>query len=212
MSSEQPEFSTLKGSISDNTLRAITHAPFNIKHMSPVQAAVLPLLPELADPHNPDDPSTSPRDLLVKARTGTGKTLAFLIPAVEARIKALDKQSKQALADSGVKHDKHAEDRAKRAIARREVGALILSPTRELATQIANEAIKLSGSHPGFEVRLFVGGVSKHMQMREWMKGRRDIVVGTPGRIRDVLENEPAVKDALSSAKLVSLLYMLLEL
>lgn len=180
--------------------------------MSPVQAAVLPLLPELANPYDPDDSSASPRDLLVKARTGTGKTLAFLIPAVEARIKALEKQSKQAVVDSGVKYDKHAEDRAKRAIARREVGALILSPTRELATQIANEAIKLSGSHPGFEVRLFVGGVSKHMQMREWMKGRRDIVVGTPGRIRDVLENEPSVKDALSSAKLVSLLRMLLEL
>ncbi len=176
--------------------------------MSPVQAAVLPLLPDLAKPYDPEDASTSPRDLLVKARTGTGKTLAFLIPAIEARMKALDKHAKQAVADSGLKGDRHLEDRAKRALSRREVGALILSPTRELATQIANEAIKLSSHHHGFEVRLFVGGVSKYHQMKEWMKGRRDIVVGTPGRIRDVLENEPTVRESLATAKMVRPTYI----
>ncbi|KAI0776483.1 DEAD-domain-containing protein [Irpex lacteus] len=202
VSSDQPEFSTLQGRVSEHTLQAITRSPFNIKHMSPVQAAVLPLLPDLAKPYDPEDASTSPRDLLVKARTGTGKTLAFLIPAIEARMKALDKHAKQAVADSGLKGDRHLEDRAKRALSRREVGALILSPTRELATQIANEAIKLSSHHHGFEVRLFVGGVSKYHQMKEWMKGRRDIVVGTPGRIRDVLENEPTVRESLATAKM----------
>ncbi|KAI0694965.1 P-loop containing nucleoside triphosphate hydrolase protein [Cytidiella melzeri] len=199
--SDQPEFSTLEGKVSRLTLQAITHKPFNLKNMSPVQAAVLPLLPEIAEPHNPDV-SGPPRDLLVKARTGTGKTLAFLVPAIEAREKALAHQAKQAVQNSGLRSDRYSEDRAKRAIAHSEAGVLILSPTRELATQIANEALKLSSHHPGFEVRLFVGGVSKRQQMREWMKGRRDIVVGTPGRIRDVLENEPSVTAALGKAKL----------
>jgi ATP-dependent RNA helicase MSS116, mitochondrial len=200
---DQPMFSTLEGRVSQRTLKAIIHEPFNHKNMSPVQAAVLPLLPELARSYNPNETSGPPRDLLVKARTGTGKTLAFLVPAIEAREKALEQHAKQAVLDSGLGDDKHLADKAKRVMARQQVGALILSPTRELATQIANEAIKLSSHHPGFEVRLFVGGMSKGAQMREWMRGRRDIVVGTPGRIRDVLENEPAVAAALGKAKLV---------
>lgn len=200
---DQAEFSTLQGRVSNPTLDAIIRKPFQLTHMSSVQAAVLPLLPELARPYDPNNTTGPPRDLLVKARTGTGKTLAFLVPALEARQRALDERAKQAQKDTGLQPDKHTQDRAKRAMAREEVGTLILSPTRELATQIANEAVKLSSHHEGLEVRLFVGGMSKGMQMREWMRGRRDIVVGTPGRIRDVLENEPTVAAALSKAKMV---------
>lgn len=200
---DQPAFSTLEGRVSQDTLNAVTGNPFRLTNMSPVQAAVLPLLPELARPYDPKDTSGPARDLLVKARTGTGKTLGFLIPALEAREKALDAHAKQAAIDAGSPTDRHLMDRAKRAMARSQVGALILSPTRELATQIAKEAIKLSSHHPGFEVRLFVGGESKRQQMREWTRGNKDIVVGTPGRIRDVLENEPMVAEGLARTKMV---------
>ncbi|KAJ8462665.1 hypothetical protein ONZ45_g17854 [Pleurotus djamor] len=96
-------------------------------------------------------------------------------------------------------------ERALKAFTRSHAGCLIISPTRELATQIANEALKVTERHNGFQVRLFVGGMSKRQQMREWMRGRRDIVVGTPGRLRDVLENEPEVAKALADTKMLIL-------
>jgi ATP-dependent RNA helicase MSS116, mitochondrial len=197
---DQPRFDTLDGKVHKSTLRAIEQV-FKITHMSPVQAAVLPLLPSLAEPYNPASPA--PRDLLVKAKTGTGKTLGFLVPAIEARLKALDAAGKKAVQDAGLVSDRHLEDRARRTMARNEAGCLIITPTRELATQIANEALRLSSKHDAFEVRLFVGGASKRMQMRDWMRGRRDIVVGTPGRIRDLLENEPEVTKGLQNCKMV---------
>lgn len=203
-----PEFSTLQGRVSNETLKAITIKPHTLTHMSPVQAEVLPLLPEIAEPYSEHPPADGkarpPRDLLVKARTGTGKTLAFLVPAIEARLKAIDAFGKQAVKDAGLTSDKHMESRARRVFSREQVGTLIISPTRELATQIANEALRLTHHHKDFEVRLFVGGSSKRMQMRDWMKGRRDIVVSTPGRLRDLLTSEPEIVRGISKTKLVS--------
>jgi len=172
--------------------------------MSPVQAAVLPLLPELARPHGKDESDGPPRDLLVKAKTGTGKTLAFLVPAIEARIKAIDKAGVDALEGNNGRPDAGVVENAKRAYAKRTVGTVIISPTRELATQIAHEAVKLTHWHKDFEVNLFTGGSSKSAQLREFKRGRRDIVVATPGRIRDVLENEPDVAKVLRTANHVS--------
>lgn len=197
-------FTALKGTIDYDTFKAITVKPFKHTHMSPVQHAVLSLLPELAQPYTPN-PSPNPdgthtktrRDLLVKAKTGTGKTLAFLVPAIEARLASIKANAKQAVIDAGLESDKHLEGRATRVFTRQSVGTLIISPTRELATQIANEALRLTHHHDGFEVRLFVGGMSKRMQLRDWMKGRRDIVVATPGRLRDLLTSEPDVAKGL---------------
>ncbi|KAF9458939.1 P-loop containing nucleoside triphosphate hydrolase protein [Collybia nuda] len=203
---EPPHFSTLKGRVSERALQAIISKPMNLTHMSPVQAEVFPLLPELADPYDPETSANGPpRDLLVKAKTGTGKTLAFLLPAVEARLKALEAHGKQAVVDAGLTDDKQLEHRAQQAFARENVGTLIISPTRELATQIATEAMRLTSHLDGFQVRLFVGGDSKRMQMRDWMRGRRDIVVATPGRLRDCLESEPEVARGISQTQLLIL-------
>ena len=203
---ELPHFMTMEGSISPLTLKALTQTPMKLTHMSPVQAEVFPLLPKLAeqyDPNAPDDGSA--RDLLVKARTGTGKTLAFLLPAVEARLKAVEAHGKQAVKDAGLTGDKNLEMRAQRAFAQKNLGTLIISPTRELATQIAVEAQRLTSHLEGFQVKLFVGGASKGLQMRDWMKGRRDILVSTPGRLRDFLISEPEVASVLSKTQLVCL-------
>jgi ATP-dependent RNA helicase MSS116, mitochondrial len=132
--------------------------------MTAVQAAVLPLLPQLALPEEPG--STAPRDLLVKAKTGTGKTLGFLIPAVEARLNQLKQAGLQNAKESG-QSSLALQMRAQRAFAKKNVGTLIISPTRELASQIAVEATRLATHHDEMEVRLFVGGVSKGGQMRE---------------------------------------------
>ncbi|KAI9510168.1 DEAD-domain-containing protein [Russula earlei] len=194
------EFSSLRTKISPDTLRAITDRPFKHTHMSTVQAAVLPLLPDLARPYNKDESQGPPRDLLVKAKTGTGKTLGFLVPAIEARTKAIDKAGVDALEGTGGRPDARVVENAKRSFARKTVGTVVISPTRELATQIATEATKLTHWHKGFEVKLFTGGSSKRFQLREFQRGRNDIVVATPGRIRDVLENEPDVAQVLKTA------------
>lgn len=80
------------------------------------------------------------------------------------------------------------------------VGTVILSPTRELATQIATEAAKLMTHCKGMDVRLFIGGASKGIQLRDFERQRRDIVVATPGRMKDML-NMPMVRRAVEQAK-----------
>lgn len=199
-------FSEIEDLITPETYEAITVKPHKLTTMTSVQAAVLPMIPQLTK-HCSEldkvDGKLPPRDLLVRAKTGTGKTLAFLVPAIEARIAAIERVKQEALDKAGLAKDRIYEARAARAFTRTDVGTLIISPTRELATQIANEVLKLSYHHEGFEVRLFVGGNSKREQMRGWMKGRRDIVVATPGRLRDLLQSEPSIAEGMKKAQMV---------
>jgi len=95
-------------------------------------------------------------DLVGQAKTGTGKTAAFGIPLLE-----------KITPGSGVIH------------------ALILTPTRELALQVAGEIKSLTGKRK-FRVIAVYGGQSIGRQIGEIKKGA-DIVVGTPGRIIDLL-------------------------
>ncbi|CAG8569137.1 17757_t:CDS:2, partial [Racocetra fulgida] len=99
-------------------------------------------------------------DLFVKAKTGTGKTLAFLIPAIET----MHRKS----------HPKNNDGRM--------VSVMILSPTRELAQQIATEAERLTRFYD-YKVHCLVGGERRDIQIRRLMRHRADIVVGTPGRL-----------------------------
>ncbi|KAG6918206.1 hypothetical protein DXG01_015995 [Tephrocybe rancida] len=203
-----PTFDTLEGVVSQGVLAAVK--AMKITTMSPVQAQVFPLLPELARPYNPQEPSTGPsRDLLVKAKTGTGKTLGFLLPAVEARFQSMAARGAQAARDAGKEGDIEFARTAAVAFARQSVGTLVISPTRELATQIAQEALrltaKLENENRNFGVRLFVGGEDKRRQVRQFETMRNDIVVATPGRLRDVLESVPDIKKALSKTQVLIL-------
>lgn len=99
------------------------------------------------------------RDLLGIAQTGTGKTAAFALPIV---------------------HRLLAE---KRQPLRKGCRALILSPTRELATQIA-ESFKTYGRFAGLSVTTVFGGVGANPQIRALSRGV-DVVVATPGRLLD---------------------------
>lgn len=201
-------FRTLEGAMHSLTYKAITQTPFKHIDMSPVQEAVLSLLPQLAEPYREtDNQNKRQRDLLVRAKTGTGKTLAFLVPAIEARLKTLRAAGDAAVAASGLKGDLQAEQRIREKaewnFARTHLGTMVISPTRELATQIANAALKLS-KHHGFNVQLFVGGESKGMQLRDWSRGRKDILVGTAGRLQDMIESVGQVKDSLTKVTTVS--------
>ncbi|KAF8178437.1 P-loop containing nucleoside triphosphate hydrolase protein [Pholiota molesta] len=180
----QQPFSTVADKLHPDTLKAIKHT-----NMSVVQSRIFPLLPHLAEPHDPTakDNSKRPRDLLVKAKTGTGKTMAFL---------AIDAHVARAHADSGLGEKWFASDT---------VGTLILSPTRELATQIAVEAANLTVHHKGFQVQVLLGGESKGRQIASWERGRKDIVVATPGRMMDLIDSVPMFSEALAHTKILVL-------
>ncbi|KAK0562148.1 hypothetical protein OC861_005469 [Tilletia horrida] len=232
------QFSSLKGKVSAPTLKALVSEPFNFKAMSVVQDRVLTRLPDLIDPTKP-----AFEDLLVKAKTGTGKTIAFLVPAVEARVRAIQaikegtygylKPWEQLLQanrpeffegkPNGQPLDYTSIDKAQRSklaglFRKHTAGTLILSPTRELATQIATEARKLythhrssgssgsrsRGSPQSFgpdPVHLLVGGVSRGLQKRKLLDGTPDVIVGTPGRILDFLADDAFVKSALATCQ-----------
>lgn len=180
----QKSFTSLESFVHQNTLKAITQTPYNHVHMSPVQEKILGMISEVVD-------TKEGKDLLVRAKTGTGKTLAFLVPAIERRLRILDQQADEEVMKDGLGDAVRL--RTLNRLARETMGVLVISPTRELATQIALTATNLSVHHAkggmGFGVQLFVGGENRGRQMKQWVAGRKDIVVGTPGRLRDLLES-----------------------
>ncbi|KAJ8076843.1 hypothetical protein PM082_001266 [Marasmius tenuissimus] len=195
-----PTFRTIKDALSTGTYKAVTVQPYKFQNMTQVQEAVLGLLPDLALPHAD---AKNPRDVMVRARTGTGKTLAFLVPAIEARLNILKEAGKKFMQENGSASDDGMVQQGQRAFARENVGTLILTPTRELALQIAKEAANLTAHHPHFQTHVWIGAMSKGIQMRDFQRLRRDIIVATPGRLRDLIENEPDVKNALMSTRQV---------
>ncbi|GAA5899832.1 uncharacterized protein JCM6883_006000 [Sporobolomyces salmoneus] len=201
-------YRSIQASLHAPVYRAVTERPFKYDTMTDVQAAVLSLLPRLASSPSPSETPSEiqqAQDILVRAKTGTGKTLAFLIPALEGRLKSLE----TFLAQYKEENPQASTGDAKRALAdyaKRTVGALILSPTRELATQIANEAVALTTHLPQFGVRLLVGGASRSGQLREWMRSpSNDIVVATPGRCVDLLQSEPSVRKVIANSRMLIL-------
>ena len=116
--------------------------------LTPVQTAVL-------------EPQTQGRDLLVSARTGSGKTVAYGLVLADTLLGVGG-----ALAPAGAP------------------SALVIAPTRELAIQVQRE---LSWLYAGARVVSCVGGMDPRAERRALDAGCQ-IVVGTPGRLRDHLE------------------------
>jgi ATP-dependent RNA helicase RhlE len=119
---------------------------------TPVQAAAIPQ-------------ALQGKDVLATAQTGTGKTLAFLIPIVE---QLLQKDA------AGAGHSG--------------VAALVLVPTRELAMQVAEQYEALRGRQLG-PAAVVVGGLSEERQLTALRRGAR-LVVATPGRLEDFLDRK----------------------
>lgn len=137
-------------------LKTITQ-DMKFDEMMPVQAASL------------DDLLSKRMDCLVQAKTGTGKTLAFLIPAIQTMI---NKRT-------------------------RGISLLVITPTRELAQQIAKEAEALLQNLPKYRVCVAIGGTNKDKEERAIFSGC-DILIATPGRLIDHLSTAGIV-DRLSS-------------
>src|ERR1017187_4930909 len=107
------------------------------------------------------EPALAGRDLVATAQTGTGKTLAFVLPLIEL----LGKEPHRA----GIR-------------------AMILSPTRELAIQIA-EAFGQMAAGSGIRAAVVVGGLGEGPQLQAIRKGAQ-VVIATPGRLYDFLSRE----------------------
>ena len=111
---------------------------------------------------------------LAQAKTGTGKTLAFLIPLLQNIISvdpALERRSEKFNASAA------------------DIRAIIISPTRELAEQIAVEAKKLVQG-TGVVVQTAVGGSQKGYHLDLMRRYGCHILVGTPGRINDIFSDD----------------------
>lgn len=128
---------------------------------TPVQAQVIPVVLRRAD-------------LIAIAPTGTGKTAAFTLPLLQN----LALQPRTSPASS--------ETKLSNRIPRRIPRALVLTPTRELAIQVF-QSVQTYGQKLEVEVVNLFGGVSYDAQIEKLQAGV-DIVVATPGRLRDLLE------------------------
>jgi ATP-dependent RNA helicase DeaD len=138
--------------LSPDILKAV--AKMGFEEASPIQTAVIPV-------------ALTGRDIVGQSSTGSGKTAAFAIPAIE-RVEP----------------------------AKRAVQVLILCPTRELAVQVAEETGKLAFFKRGVREVPIYGGQSYDRQFRALEAGAQ-IVIGTPGRVMDHMERGTLRLDAL---------------
>jgi len=127
---------------------------FGYEFMSPVQSETLP-------------PILEGKDCLAKAKTGTGKTLGFLIPTIE-KVIGLCFFGGVTASDT--------------------IPVLVLSPTRELAAQIAKELDILLTFLRQFKTVTVFGGTNINKDFSH-LKGRVDFLVATPGRLLDHMQN-----------------------
>ena len=107
------------------------------------------------------------RDLIGCAQTGTGKTAAFMLPILHKLLQSASHEPQAANRESG--HPR----------------ALVLSPTRELAAQTAENTAKFS-KYAGLPFAVVFGGVSQFPQVKAIQKGA-ETVIATPGRLMDLM-------------------------
>eukprot|EP00164_Ancoracysta_twista_P012085 GFYU01018859.1.p1 GENE.GFYU01018859.1~~GFYU01018859.1.p1 ORF type:complete len:704 (+),score=203.94 GFYU01018859.1:145-2256(+) len=170
-------FTNVSPKLSTSTLDTV-HSRFGFKHMTPVQESVLPLF-------------LTNKDVAVEACTGSGKTIAFVVPIIEMLLRREEKFQTH------------------------HVGAMIIAPTRELAVQIfdvAKQFVKpppaevpegeegvneededdgeeeLKDERPDFSLLLLIGGSDVVDDEKKFSKHGGTIIIGTPGRLDDFMQ------------------------
>ncbi|KAH5015624.1 ATP-dependent RNA helicase [Parastagonospora nodorum] len=159
-------FSELSSVLDKSLLDGLDKMGFEF--MSPVQQKVLTELPSLSS------------DCVVQAKTGTGKTVAFLLPAIQNLL-------------------------AGNMPPRGKVAILVVCPTRELALQIAKECNGVTACLPRkMECHTAFGGTSRASNLKAFLNGNPTILVATPGRLDDIL-GEEHVRERFTHLKTVVL-------
>jgi superfamily II DNA/RNA helicase len=158
---------------------------------TPVQAKTIPLAMA------PAAEGSAFVDLMVSSRTGSGKTAAFLLPVLQTLLVEREQREAQARAereaasgDTAAKARGHAKKPFRRPpthpaqVAPATPGALILCPTRELAQQVARDAIDLVRHVRGLRIATVIGGLPYGQQILRLHDA--SVVVATPGRLLDL--------------------------
>jgi len=136
-------------------------------------------------------------DLMVSSQTGSGKTAAFLLPVLHTLLKqqaqaeaderaAFEAEVAEAVAkgEAPPKRSKRKDPTNPRNFKAPAPGALIVCPTRELAQQVANDAIDLVQHCRGLRIANIVGGMPYQLQIAKLQNA--NLVVATPGRLLDL--------------------------
>jgi len=153
-----------RGVLSKPVYDALTRLKF--KNFTPVQTQTIEPL------------TNGDKGIIARAKTGTGKTLAFGLPLIDRALKR-DSRHRGAI-------------------------GLIISPTRDLAYQIRDELLKVTKQfgrdHPSVNVHCLVGAEPKFQQIKAFTRSASSpqIIVATPGRLYDMMEN-PVVQKSLAS-------------
>src|SRR5699024_6336288 len=103
----------------------------------------------------------SNRDIIAQSKTGSGKTHAFLLPLLNQ----LDQNANN-------------------------IQVIITAPSRELAEQLYQATVQLTKKAPwNIEVSRFIGGTDKNRQVESLKNSQPDVVIGTPGRLLDLIHS-----------------------
>uniref|UniRef100_A0A671PAL8 ATP-dependent RNA helicase n=1 Tax=Sinocyclocheilus anshuiensis TaxID=1608454 RepID=A0A671PAL8_9TELE len=126
----------------------------------------------------------SNKDVAAEAVTGSGKTLAFVIPALEILLKREEKLKKM------------------------QVGALIITPTRELALQISEVMGRFLQGFPQFRQILLIGGSNPIEDVEKFKTQGANILIATPGRLEDMFRRKADGLDLATAVKSLDVLVL----
>lgn len=183
--------------LSNSTVRALSNtsrgdAP--IERLTKVQAATL-------------EPLLSGQDVFVKSKTGSGKTMAFLIPAVERSLQAISSMRSSSSSSSSSSAQGtasihgtaplqgtasiHGTASLQGTAPLQGVVCLVVSPTKDLAMQTFRVAERLlRDNEHGLSPVLLIGGMDRRQDERTLQMSRPKLIVATPGRLKDHLNTK----------------------
>lgn len=156
----------------------------------PLHPRVLGVLRDLGFPYmTPVQSAAIPlflrnKDVAAEAVTGSGKTLAFVIPILEILLRREEKLKKS------------------------QVGAIIITPTRELAIQIDEVLSHFTRPFPQFSQILWIGGRNPGEDVARFKQQGGNIVVATPGRLEDMFRRQAEGLDLASCVKSLDVLVL----
>uniref|UniRef100_A0A8D0IJ82 ATP-dependent RNA helicase n=1 Tax=Sus scrofa TaxID=9823 RepID=A0A8D0IJ82_PIG len=156
----------------------------------PLHPRVLDVLQELGFPYmTPVQSATIPlfmknKDVAAEAVTGSGKTLAFVIPILEILLRREEKLKKS------------------------QVGAIIITPTRELAVQIDEVLSHFTKPFPQFSQILWIGGRNPGEDVARFKEHGGNIIVATPGRLEDMFRRKAEGLDLASCVRSLDVLVL----
>jgi len=131
------------------------------------------------------------RDIVGAAPTGSGKTLSYLLPILQFMLYDLDDSAEDDVGQTEEDGDEGKEEVKVRHV--HPLTALVLCPTRELALQVSKEFVNLlppaspNSLYESIKCGCIVGGLSEHKQRRVLDRKRPPVIVGTPGRLWELM-------------------------